>query len=191
MSFFSDTKNVGLLLMVIALMDIIFAVVAVFVLDDYKDMDMWKKIVGIAGAVIGALLLLYLGMGIKNGSIGIQIGNLFSDVNTKFGVLVAGTAGIGCVDIIEGIFSIIAFGATSVGSLVIAVILIVMAWLMAHGGKLAGNVIWVILLIVYILGIIVSAIASLALVGIPSLLLFITLLTFLLSPEVKKRMGMN
>ena len=129
--------------------------------------------------------------GIMKGSVAFQIGPFFSDVNSKFGVLVAGTAGIGIADLVEGIFNIIAFGGTSVGSLVIAVILIVMAWLMVSGGKVAGNVIWIILLIIYIIGIIVSAIASLVLVGIPSLLLFIMLLLFLLSPEVKSKMGMN
>ena len=190
MSFFDDTKNAGLLLLIIALMDIVFAVVAVFALDGYKDLETWKKILVIVGAVIGAAVIGLLGMGIMKGSVSFQIGKFFSDVGSKFGVLVAVTAGIGVADIIEGIFNIIAFGGTSVGSLVIAVILLVMAWLMVEGGKVAGNVIWIILLILYIIGIVVSAIASLALVGIPSLLLFIMLLLFLLSPEVKKRMGM-
>ena len=42
-----------------------------------------------------------------------------------------------------------------------------------------------------IIGIIFSIIAILALIGIPMLLLYIMLLVFLLSPEVKSRMGMN
>lgn len=191
MSFFDDTKNAGLLLLIIALMDIVFALISIFALDGYKDLEMWKKILVIVGAVIGAAILALLGFGIMKGSVAFQIGPFFSDVNSKFGVLVAGTAGIGIADLIEGIFNIIAFGGTSVGSLVIAVILLVMAWLMVSGGKVAGNVIWIILLIIYIIGIIVSAIASLVLVGIPSLLLFIMLLLFLLSPEVKSKMGMN
>jgi hypothetical protein len=191
MSFFDDTKNAGLLLLIIALMDIVFALISIFALDGYKDLEMWKKILVIVGAVIGAAILALLGFGIMKGGVAFQIGPFFSDVKSKFGVLVAGTAGIGIADLIEGIFNIIAFGATSVGSLVSAVILIVMAWLMVSGGKVAGNVIWIILLIIYIIGIIVSAIASLVLVGIPSLLLFIMLLLFLLSPEVKSKMGMN
>lgn len=191
MSFFDDTKNAGLLLLIIALLDIVFALVSVFALDGYKDLAMWKKILVIVGAVLGAAIIAFIGMGIYKGGISFQIGEFFSDVNSKFGVLVATTAGIGFADLVEGIFNIIAYGGTSIGSLVIAVLLIVMAWLMVSGDKVAGNVVWIILLILYIIGIIVSAIASLVLVGIPSLLLFIMLLLFLLSPEVKSKMGMN
>ena len=190
MSFFDDTKNAGLLLLIIALMDIIFAVVSIFALEDFKDLEMWKKILVIVGAVIGAAIIACIGLGIKNGAMSFQIGDFFSDVKSKFGVLVAVTAGIAIADIVEGIFNIIAYGGTSVGALVIAVLLLIMAWFMVNGGKLAGNIIWIILLILYIIGIVVSAIASIVLVGIPSLLLYIMLLLFLLSPEVKNKMGM-
>jgi hypothetical protein len=189
MSFFDDTKNVGLLLLIIALFGVILSAVALFALDDYKDLDMWKKIVALVGSVIGAAIYAILGLGIMKGQCMIQIGGLFSDVKSKFGVLVAGTAGVGISELVEGIFSIIAYGATNAGTIVIAVLLLVMAWLMVDGGKLAGNIIWIVLLIIYILGIIFSIIAILALIGIPLLLLFIMLLLFLLSPEVKSRMG--
>ncbi len=190
MSFFDDTKNAGLLLLILAVMDIVFSLIAVFAFEEYKDLDTWKKILVIVGSVISAVIYGYIGLGIKNGSIGFQVGPFFSDVNSKFGVLVAIVAGMGVADLVSGIFQIVAFGGTSVMSVVIAVIMIVMAFLMVSGDKLAGNVVWIILLIVFILGIIASAIASIVLVGIPSLLLFIMLLIFLLSPEVKSKMGM-
>ena len=190
MSFFDDTKNVGLLLLIIALIGVVMTVISLFALDSYKDLDTWKKIVVLVGSVIGAAIYAILGLGIMKGQCMIQIGGLFSDVKSKFGVLVAGTAGVGLSELVEGIFSIIAFGATNAGTIVIAVRLIVMAWLMVDGGKLAGNIIWIVLLIVYILGIIFSIIAIIVLIGIPLLLLFIMLLLFLLSPEVKSRMGM-
>ena len=139
MSFFDDTKNVGLLLLIIALIGIVMSVVALFLLDDYKDLDTWKKIVTLVGSVIGAVIYAILGLGIMKGQCMIQIGGLFSDVKSKFGVLVAGTAGVGISELVEGIFSIIAI---------------------------------------------------IVLIGIPMLLLFIMLLLFLLSPEVKSRMGM-
>ena len=190
MSFFDDTKNAGLLLLIVALLDLIFTLVAIFALDDYKDAEMWKKIVAIVGGVIGAAIYALLGMGIMKGKIAFQVGDFFSDVTSKYGVLVAIIAGMGCADLISGIFQIIAFGGTSIGTIIIAILLIVMAWFMVNGGKLAGNIIWIILLILFILGIVVSAIASLVLVGIPSLLLYILLTVFLFSPEVKDRMGM-
>jgi len=190
MSFFDDTKNVGLLLLIIALLGIILSAVSLFALEAFKNLDMWKKIVALVGSVIGAAVYAILGLGIMKGQCMIQIGSLFSDVKSKFGVLVAGTAGVGISELVEGIFSIIAYGASNAMTIVVAVLLIVMAWLMVSGGKLAGNVIWIILLILYILGIIGSIIAIIALIGIPLLLLFIMLLLFLLSPEVKSKMGM-
>ena len=190
MSFFDDTKNAGLLLLIIALMDIAFVVVAAFFLDQYKDAEMWKKIVLIVGGVIEGLFLAVVGMGIKNGSCMFQLGGFFSDVTSKFGVLVAGTAAYGIGSIISGVFSIIAFGTGGITDVVIGVLIVLVAWLMLDGGKVANNIIWIILLIVYIIGIILSLFACLVLVGIPSLLLFIMLLLFLLSPEVKSKMGM-
>ena len=115
---------------------------------------------------------------------------LFSDVNSKFGVLVAITAAVGVGDIISGLFTIIGFGGSGVFDIIIGVLFVVMAYLMVNGGNLAGNVIWIILLIIYILGVIFGILAALALIGIPMLLLMIMLLVFLLSPEVKQRMGM-
>ena len=190
MSFFDDTKNAGILLLIVALISIVLSVVALFALESYKDLDTWKKIVTLVGSVIGAAIYAILGLGIMKGKCMIQIGDLFSDVKSKFGVLVAVTAGVGFADLVSGIFSIVAFGTANVGSIVIALLMIIMAWLMVDGGKLANNVIWIILLILYILGIIFSIIAIIVLIGIPLLLLYIMLLVFLLSPEVKSKMGM-
>ena len=189
-SFFDDTKNAGLLLLIIAIIQIAFSVIVVFAFDDYKNAEMWKKILYLVGMILSALIFGILGLDIKGGSCRIQIGGFFSDVTSKFGVLVAITAAMGFTNIISGVFSLVAFGGMDVFTIIVGVLLIVMAYLMISGGELAGNVIWIILLIIYIIGIIVSAIASLVLVGIPSLLLFILLLTFLLSPEVKQKMGM-
>ena len=54
MSFFDETKNAGLVLLIIALLGIILAIVAVFALDGYKDLEMWKKVMIIVGAVLVA-----------------------------------------------------------------------------------------------------------------------------------------
>jgi len=191
MSFFNDTKNAGLLLIIIAVLSIALNAIALFVLDDYKDSEVWKKIVVLVGSVIGAIIYAILGIGIKNGKCMIQIGDFFSDVSSKFGVLVAITAGVGFADLVSSIFSLVAFGGMSVLTIVVAILMIVMAWFMINGDKLTGNVIWIILLILYILGIIGAIITIIALIGIPLLLLYILLLTFLLSPEVKSKMGMN
>lgn len=190
MSFFDETKNAGIVLLVIALMGIVFSLITIFAFDDYKDADLWKKIVWIIGAVLGSAVYLILGLGIMKGSCMIQVGNLFSDVTSKYGVLVAMTAGFGVAEVVNSLFAVIAFGGANIGSLVIGILFIVMAWLFAGDNDDARKVIWIILLVLYILMLIVSIILCLALIGIPMLLLSIFLIVFLLSPEVKSKVGM-
>ena len=120
----------------------------------------------------------------------IQIGELFSDVNSKYGLLIAITAAFGMSGVVDGLFSLIAFGGMDIGWFVVGIILIVMAYIMTMNNEEANTVIWIILLIIYIIGIIISIILCLALIGIPMLLMFIMLITFLISPEVKSKMGM-
>ena len=192
MSFFDETKNAGLVLLIIALLGIVFAAIAVFLLDGYKDMEMWKKIVFIIGAVVGSAVYVILGLDIMAGSCRFQIGNLFSDVTSKFGVLVALTAGFGISEVLNSIISIIAgFDVGGqIGSIVVGILFIVMAFLLAGDNEDARKVIWIILLILYILMLIFSILACLVLIGIPMLLLSIFLVTYLLSPEVKSKCGM-
>ena len=190
MSFFDDTKNAGLVLLIAALLEVIFTAIAAFVLEPYKDAEMWKQIMMVVGAVLGAAVYIIVGLGIKNGSCMIQIGNLFSDVSSKFGVVVALTAAFGLSAILSAIFIVIGFGGVSIGSIVIGVLFIVLAWLLAEGESDARKVVWIILLVLYIIYLIVSIFAALVLVGIPDLLLSIFLVTYLLSPEVKGKCGM-
>ena len=191
MSFFDDVKNAGKVLLLVALLSIILTVLVVFAFDDYKDADMWKKIVMIVGSIVGALIYAVLGLDIINGKCRVQMGNLFSDVGSKFGVLVAMTAVFGISEIVSSIFSIIAFGgAGEIGQIVVGVLFILMAYLLAGDSADARKVVWIILLILYIIMLIFSILAALVLIGIPVLLLSIFLVTFMLSPEVKEKCGM-
>ena len=192
MSFFDETKNAGLVLLIIALLGVVLAIVAVFALDGYKDLEMWKKIMIIVGAVLGSAVYVILGLDIMKGSATLQIGNLFSDLTSKFGVLVALTAGFGISEVLNSIFAVIAgFDvASQIGSIVIGVLFIVMAWLLVDGGEDARKIMWIILLVLYILMLIFSILACLVLIGIPMLLLSIFLVTYILSPEVKGKCGM-
>ena len=191
MSFFDDTKNAGMILLIIALLGIVFTAIAAFAFDPYKDADMWKKIVLIVGAVLSAAVFIIVGLGIMKGSCMIQIGDLFSDVSSKFGVVVAITAAYGLSEIVNGIFTIIGFGgASAIAPIVIGVLFILLAWLLASGASDARKVVWIILLILFIIYLVISIFAALVLVGIPDLLLSIFLVTYLLSPEVKEKCGM-
>ena len=191
MSFFDETKNAGIVLLIIALLGLVLTVVAAFVLADYKEAEMWRKIVLIIGAVLGSAVYLILGLDMMNGKCRFQIGNLFSDVTSKYGALIALTAGFGISSIVSSLFSAIAgFSvASQIGSIVVGILFIVMAWLLADGAEDARKVVWIILLILYIIMLIFSIFAALVLIGIPVLLLAIFLLVFLLSPEVKSKCG--
>ena len=49
MSFFDDTKNAGVILLIIALLEIIFTAIAAFAFEPYKDAELWKQIMMIVG----------------------------------------------------------------------------------------------------------------------------------------------
>lgn len=191
MSFFDETKNAGLLLVIIALLGIVFTAVAAFAFDPYKDSETWRKIVMILGAVVGSAVYAILGLDIMNGKARFQIGNLFSDLTSKFGVVVAITAAFGLSSIISCIFSAIAYaGGADIVSIIIGILFILMAWLLADKDEDVRKIIWIILLVLYILMLIVSIFAILVLIGIPMFLLALFLVLFLLSPEVKGKCGM-
>ena len=182
MSFFDEPKNAGTLLLIIALLNIILSVIVVFAIKPYKDMELWKQIIMLVGSVLVAAIYAILGLDIQNGECRFKIGEFFNDVKSKFGVLL--------VDIISGISTAFGSPASGIYSIVVGILLIVMAYIMVTGNKEANQVVWVILLILYILMLIGSIIACLALIGIPMLLLSIMLITFLINPEVKSKMGM-
>ena len=190
MSFFDEPKNAGTLLLIIALLNIILSVIVVFAIKPYKDMELWKQIIMLVGSVLVAAIYAILGLDIQKGECRFKIGEFFNDVKSKFGVLLAITATAGIVDIISGISTAFGSPASGIYSIVVGILLIVMAYIMVTGNKEANQVVWVILLILYILMLIGSIIACLALIGIPMLLLSIILITFLISPEVKSKMGM-
>ena len=187
MSFFNDTKNAGLLLLIIAVVELIAAAIIAFVIDGGVA-ESTKKILIMVGAVVAALIEVLLGLDIMRGKCRMNIMGLFGDVTTKFGVLVALNAGMGLANLVAGIFYTVALGAGGVSGIVLGLIMLIFAYLMVNGGSSSKKVIWIILLVVYILGLIFSIMAAFVLIGIPDLLMYIMLLTFVLSSEVKSKM---
>lgn len=179
-SFFEDTKNAGTLLLIIGLIAVIVGIVSLFI----GDKETWRKILGVVGCVIEGAIYVILGLDIRNGACRFQIGSFFSDVKSKYGVLLAILFANAAGTLVSGICTLAVF------SIIVAVLLFVMCYFMVNGGKLAGNIIWIILLILFILEIIAGVLSIIVLVGIPILLLGILELVFLLSPEVKQKMGM-
>ena len=200
MSFFDNNKNVGTLLIIIGVISVICGIIVLFVnfddgvkiAEDVKGSDILSCI----GAVIPGLIFMLLGSDIRNGSCKIQLGEFLSDVQSKFGILVAVifTDAIGLIitSVIEVINDVVfkSLDMANVSSIVLGIVMIILAYLMIKGGSISGKIIWIILAIVFVIGIIGSAITCLVLVGIPFLLLYLMLFAFLLSPEVKQKMSM-
>lgn len=194
MSYFDEPKNAGLLLLIIGVIAVICGVISMFMVVDGTNVSFSTdiKLAGIMsliGALICGIIYIVLGMDVRAGAAKVQIGNFFTDLSSKYGLLTAFLAVEGIGGIISAICTMIGSGVGGgILSLIIAIIILIFAYLMSVGN--AGKVIWIILAIIFVLGIILGIFSIIAIVGIPILLLYIMLFCFLVSPEVKEKMGM-
>lgn len=189
MSFFDETKNFGLMAMVAGLMMILSALLG---LTDGLSVPP-------VGVLIGGLLLLIFGLGAYGGVTMLNIGSLFDQgVTSKFGLVVGFVILIGIVELLQGVFSV------EPNPIVIGVVLILFGILMKMNiSPVLNNVIWAVLLIAFLIGIVLEFYALLgvfngealemffsALKAVAYLIMYIMLFTFVLSPEVKKKMSL-
>jgi len=190
MSFFDETKNFGLMAMIAGLVMVLSAIL--WVVDGYD--------LGLIGVLIAGLLLLIFGLGVYQGESKLNIGSLFDEgVTSKFGLVVAFIIIVGVIDIVQGIF------ALNIMSIVVGVLLILFGFLMKMDlSPILEKIIWIILLIVFLLGIIINGILSVVgafggeplgivlnvLNAVAYLVIYIMLFLYMLSPEVKSRMSM-
>ena len=190
MSFFDETKNFGLMAMIAGLVMVLSAIL--WVVDGFD--------LGLIGVLIAGLLLLIFGLGVYQGESKLNIGSLFDEgVTSKFGLVVAFIIIVGVIDIVQGIF------ALNIMSIVVGVLLILFGFLMKMDlSPILEKIIWIILLIVFLLGIIINGILSVVgafggeplgivlnvLNAVAYLVIYIMLFLYMLSPEVKSRMSM-
>ena len=190
MSFFDETKNFGLMAMIAGLVMVLSAIL--WVVDGYD--------LGLIGVLIAGLLLLIFGLGVYQGESKLNIGSLFDEgVTSKFGLVVAFIIIVGVTEIVQGIF------ALNIMSIVVGVLLILFGFLMKMDlSPILEKIIWIILLIVFLLGIIINGILSVVgafggeplgivlnvLNAVAYLVIYIMLFLYMLSPEVKSRMSM-
>ena len=189
MSFFDETKNFGLILMIVEALDLILTLFMMFVgINDVKA----NMIAGI-GSIIATIIMIVYAFGVYSGDYIVPIDRFMNDATSKYGVLCAFVFINGVTSIIAGIFSIIGTGfASGAMSIVIGVLCIIMAFFMTDGEKnVADNIIFIVLAVIFVLMIIFGIISILAIIGIPVLIEGIMLLIMLLSPEVKEEMGMG
>jgi hypothetical protein len=189
MSFFDETKNFGLMAMIAGLVMVLSAIL--WVVDGFD--------LGLIGVLIAGLLLLIFGLGVYQGESKLNIGSLFDEgVTSKFGLVVAFIIIVGVTGIVQGIF------ALNIMSIVVGVLLILFGFLMKMDlSPILEKIIWIILLIVFLLGIISGILSVVGAFGgeplwivlnvlnaVAYLVIYIMLFLYMLSPEVKSRMSM-
>ncbi|MFA6710091.1 MAG: hypothetical protein WC067_01395 [Candidatus Methanomethylophilaceae archaeon] len=197
MSFLDDTKTFGLVATVIGIIMAISGIMGIV------DKVYWTGI----GEILYALLIILLGVSVSKGETLKSIGSTFSEgVTSKFGILTSYVAVVGLGNIIYGIFTAVEIGVGygAVG-IIIGIIALIFAYLMKDGKATgADKIIWILLAIIFFVYIVLNLLGIVAsfgydgalhivvgvLMAVSSMLLYLMLFTYLISDEVKGKMGM-
>jgi len=209
MSFFSEPKNAGLAFIIIGVITVVFGIITVIlglmkfeidVGDETKVFALGAAIAAIGSIIYGCMQFGY-GKKVRDGTISAKIDILATFVKlVGVGAIVTGIFGaigelVNSLDAGKEILD--ALGGSLVSALISIVIGLIIIWIgtKINDGKqtLGDKIIWVILLIVFILGIIAAIIEFFGIVTIPlaicDLIIYVFMLLLLFDPEVKSEMG--
>jgi len=200
MSFFSETKNLGAVMMIIAALQMVSGLINIVFpfVDEALKADLSFYLVCGIGLIICGLLLFACGNKVYKGQLAAKIDILATYVRV-----------IGLVTIIDGVFAAVAsmtIGAGLASAIISAIVSIIIGliilWIGSkiNDGKqtIGDKVIWIILLLAFgicLIAAIISLFLSLfSLVSIiqavASILLYIFMLALLFDPSVKSEMNM-
>lgn len=199
-SFLDDTKNFGLLIAVIGLVDLIVS--AALLMEDTGNLT----VENIGGIVAGVLYLL-AGVMVFTQRPG-PLAPVFPEgISSKFGVLTGYIFLIGVTGIINGIF-VAAFGsadghlASGIGAIVLAAIILAVGWIITNNTKnIFDKMIYYLLIVIFAAFVIVSLIALLGINGsyqgiyeilayvdvIAAVVMYLMAFLYLLSADVKAK----
>ncbi len=188
MSFIDNTKNFGILAVVVAVINVAGSVLF-FINEDVEDI--WRIIAGVGG-IVSAALMLVTGVAIATKRIPSFLTKLFPEgLSSKFGVLTGYTAAI-------GVASIVGLGTNVmdiVAGVVIGLLLLFIVWILTNDRKgVIEKILWVILIVIYFLGILSGVVlaieGSLNIVsGICVALMYLLAFLYLFDPSVKAKFG--
>ncbi len=189
MSFFDNTRNFGMLAMIVAAVNVVGSVLFFFN-DDIEEV--WRIVAGIGG-ILSALLMLAAGFAIFSGRIPGFLIKLFPDgATSKFGVLTGYTAAIGVASIIGLGFTV----ADIVIGIIVGILLLFVVWILTNDRKgVVEKILWVILMVFYFLGILGGVIIAITggmnlVSGICISLMYLLAFVYLFDPSVKRKFGM-
>ena len=194
MSFFDETKNFGLILLIVSLVGIVLDIVIMFVeIGGTKT-----PIITGVGSIIGELIVAIYAYGVYTGEYLIPIDRFLDDAASRFGVIKGFVSVYAISSIVDAIFTLIGGINNNLGgvissiviSLIIAALCIFAVLKMSDATVgTADKVIYYVLMILFILMIIFGILSLIVIVGIIPLVEGIMLLVMLVSPEVKEKFG--
>ena len=189
MSFLDETRNFGILALIVAIVNAAGAVLFFF----NEDIDpVWRTIAGVGG-VLSSIVMILAGFTIMTGNIPSFLDKLFPDgAVSKFGVITGYTAAIGVASIVGLGFTVVDI----VAGVLVGLILLGIVWILTNDRRgIVERILWVILIVVYFIGIItgvaIAITGGLNLVsGICLTLMYLLAFTYLFDPSVKRKFGM-
>jgi hypothetical protein len=189
MSFFTEPKNAGLALIIVAILNIIAGIVGVY--DGATNGFDTGVVVAAVGTIICAIVILLFGMNLKNG--------MFSKIEIVSNYVKV----IGVTTIIGGIF-FLGYLANGVDGVVVTAIVtiifgLIIMWCASKIGdgkvEFVDKIIWIILVLIMILCILTSIVSLLdffvgTIIAICDIIIYVFMLLLLLDGDVKSKMGM-
>jgi hypothetical protein len=189
MSFLDETRNFGILALIVAIVNAAGSVLFFF----NEDIDpVWRTIAGVGG-VLSSIVMILAGFTIMTGNIPSFLDKLFPDgAVSKFGVITGYTAAIGVASIVGLGFTVIDI----VAGVLVGLILLGIVWILTNDRRgIVERVLWVILIVVYFIGIITGVAIAITgglnlISGICLTLMYLLAFTYLFDPSVKRKFGM-
>lgn len=192
MSFFDQPKNAGLAMIVVAIVEVIAAIINIVAAATADDGIDFSGIIVAIGLIITAVIYFKYGSQVRSGAISAKIDILASFVNV-----------VGVISIVNGVFQIIAGVAGGAGLIGNGVINIIIGLIICFCGKKINDgkettldkIIWIILLVVFIIEILANIVMLIGfpigtLMGICGIIIYVFMTLLLLDGDVKKAMGM-
>ena len=192
MSFFDQPKNAGLAMIVVAIVEVIAAIINIVAAATADDGIDFSGIIVAIGLIITAVIYFKYGSQVRSGAISAKIDILASFVNV-----------VGVISIVNGVFQIIAGVAGGEGLIANGVINIIIGLIICFCGKKINDgkettldkIIWIILLVVFVIEILANIVMLVGfpigtLMGICGIIIYVFMTLLLLDGDVKKAMGM-
>lgn len=177
MEFLNNTKNFGLMITIIAIVNAVLAILAM--IDGGFGL-------GTVGAILSAAVMILAGIAIYMQTDGGIISFAFPEgSSSKFGALTGFIFATGISAIL----------ALNLGSIILGIIILLVGWIITNNKKtFMDSIIWVLLIILFALLAIASVFAVftadilMIVGGVCSAILYLMAFLYLLDPEVKKKL---